>query len=365
MSNRDDEVRDRIMRDEALDAPPEDEAKAALVRRFRLARKKLLVSMTIWVLLGIAIFMWGGYVLGHVSGTRAMLAALFVMLVGFETTVLIKLWYWTVDSKAAVVEQIQRLGLHMQGGEEPAAQGAAEAASAYDRISMKWLRRAATAVIVVPSLVFGALVLGPLFGPGGEGGVVYRSECHAVLDADGTARVTGRMAFTYYGVTPLSVVRVPTGANLQDAAWKDAAGRPLTSTQEQAADGWVSLVQLPEPVFREGSADLRVTWTIPQAAREEGGTWTFSGGAAWRKGLWPQLPLTLNAALGGVGGSSQSISTVTLPNGATVTSALPKTWMAWNDYSGHRTVMWRDLQGTQAAVEVRYTLPESRAIAAR
>ena len=357
MSNRDDEIRERIMGEEAFDAPPADETKAALVRRFRSARKKLLVQMTIWVLVGLAILMWGGYILGHVSGTRAMLAALFVMLVGFETTVLIKLWYWTVDSKAAVVEQIQRLGLRMGGGKGPDAEGMGEGSSVYDGISMKWLGRAAMAAILVPALVLGALVLGPLFGPAGA--VTYRSECHAVLDTGGTASVTGRMAFTYCGVTPLTTVRVPTGVRLQDAVWTDAAGRALPNTQKEEAGGWVSQVQLSQPVFREEATDLRVTWTIPQAAREQGGVWTFAGDPAWRKGLWPQLPLTLNAYLGGVGPSSQGVSTVTLPARADIAS--PQQWMSWHDYDGRYTAMFQDLQRTQGAVNLRYRLLEGGA----
>jgi hypothetical protein len=352
MSNRDDEIRDRIMGDEDFGAPPEHEAQAALVRRFRNARKKLLVHLTLWVLVSLGVCAAGAFVLGHVSETRMMLAALFVMLVGFESTVLIKLWYWTLDSKAALMEQLQRLGLRLEGGVEPAANGLDEKVKLYDRISMKWYGRAASALVLVAGLSFGVWVLAPLFHSNAS--VVYRSECHAVLDAAGAARMTGRMTFTYYGVTPLATVRVPTGDRLQDAQWTDVAGRELPSTQEQYKGGWVSLVRLAQPVFREESADLRVTWTVPQAAKEQGGEWTFTGDAAWRKGLWPQLPLTINAGQGGKGDWSQATSTVTLPPGCSDTSAEPQGWMAWSDYAGLRTVSFRDLQRTEETVEVRY-----------
>jgi hypothetical protein len=342
------------MGEEAFDAPSADETTAALVHRFRTARKKLLVQLTVWLLVALAIMAAGGWSLAWAGDTRAMLAALFVMLVGFETSILLKLWYWTVDSKASIVEQIQRLGLRVEGAEAPAIPEGGGPGSVYDRLSVKWLGRVASVLIVVPALAFGVLILGPLFRS--EAGVVYRSECHAVLDAAGAARVTGRMAFTYYGVTPLATVRVPTGEKLLDAAWTDAAGHELPSTQVQEAGGWISLVQLAQPVFREGSADLRVTWTIPQAAREAGGTWAFAGDAAWRKGLWPQLPLTINAYLGGVGPSSQGLSTVTAPGGANVARPQTKQWDMWSDYDGRTSVMFSNLQQVTTPVEVRYTL---------
>ena len=112
--------------------------------RFLTERKKLLVRATVWVLIGLGICMWGAYALAHMSSSRAMLAAFFAMLVGFDRSVLIELWYWTVDSKAAVVEQIQKLGLRVQGVEEPVGNGR----SPYDRISMKWLGLAASALIL-------------------------------------------------------------------------------------------------------------------------------------------------------------------------------------------------------------------------
>jgi hypothetical protein len=362
MVNSDGDVRERMMRQEGFDASPDEEMKAGLLRRFRTVRKKLLVRLTVWVLAGLAVMIVGGYALGQASGTRAMLAALFVMLVGFESTVLIKLWYWTVDSKAALVEQVQRLALRMHGQEEPLAQGtegeAADLTSAYDRVSMKWLGRMASVVILVPAVAFGICVLAPLARP--EVPTVYSSECHAVVGADGAARVTGRLAFTYYGVTPLTTVRVLTSTRLQDAAWTDAAGRELPSTQEEGNEGWVSLVQLPEPVFRQEAADLRVTWTIPQAAREKDGVWTFSGDEVWRRGLWPQLPLTWMAGMGGVGAWSQGVSTVTLPQGAQMAPFPPGAMWWWGDYEGRNTGMFRDLQRTQGAIAVSYRLPEGR-----
>ncbi len=355
MSKRDDEIRDRIRWDKDFESPPGHEARAAIVRRFRNARKKLLVQLTLWLLAALGVLGLGAYMMGMVSETRAMLVALLVMLIGFETTVLLKLWYWTVDSKAALMEQIQRLGLRMEGGEEAQVREREEGeggASAYDRISMGGLGRVVSVVILVPAVAIGVLLLGPLFRPTGK--VVYRSECHAVLDAAGSARVTGRMAFTYYGVTPLTTVRVPTGDKLQDAQWTDAAGHDLPATQEQYKGGWVSLVQLPQPLFRKEEADLRVTWAVPQAAKEQGAEWTFTGDEAWRKGLWPQLPLTINAGHGGKGDWSQATSTVTLPPGCSDTFAEPKGWMAWSDYAGLRTVSFRDLQRTEETVEVRY-----------
>ena len=137
MDKRDSELLKRVLEDESFEPSEGDEVKAALVRHFETARKKAVLRMALWIAGGMLIFFYGAYLLGRAVDTRSMLAALVVMIIGFETTVLIKLWYWTVDSKITLLKEIKRAQLsslagHPGDNKEPlpfaAASGAGERA---------------------------------------------------------------------------------------------------------------------------------------------------------------------------------------------------------------------------------------------
>jgi hypothetical protein len=108
-------VRDRLLWDIEYEGPFDrermDPLRTAFKREFELKRKKWLVSCSVWILLGLGTMMCGGILLNDTDDIRQMFLATFIMILGFEITVLIKLAYGNIFSLARILETIKEVHL--------------------------------------------------------------------------------------------------------------------------------------------------------------------------------------------------------------------------------------------------------------
>jgi hypothetical protein len=80
-------------------------------RDMNLRRAKII--FWIYFLLSIGM-MIGGYIgLRFATDTRGMLSWVIFFMIGFDSTILMKLWYWVVSSKLKVLEEIKQLQLQI------------------------------------------------------------------------------------------------------------------------------------------------------------------------------------------------------------------------------------------------------------
>jgi hypothetical protein len=66
--------------------------------------------------------MVGGYVgLRFATDTKGMLSWVIFFMIGFNSTILMKLWYWVVDTKINVLKEVKQLQLQIaeQAGKNP------------------------------------------------------------------------------------------------------------------------------------------------------------------------------------------------------------------------------------------------------
>ncbi len=78
----------------------------------------------IYFLLSIGM-MVGGYIgLRFATDTKGMLGWVIFFMIGFNSTILMKLWYWVVDNKLSVLKEIKQLQLQIadQAGKKPPAE---------------------------------------------------------------------------------------------------------------------------------------------------------------------------------------------------------------------------------------------------
>jgi len=363
MSNPDEDVLKRFLSDEPLDGAAGEEFRQALLRRFERARKKLVIHATAWIAVGIVLVFAGVYGLLSSVSTRSMLLATAILLIGYESTVLIKLWYWTVDSKLAMLKEIKRLQILAAGGALPEdgseKGGAADegVASTLDRVSMRRLGWIVGAGLAVVGGICGVVFLAPLHHahPGRE--ILYRSEYDARASADGSLLVTGRMTHTYVGIRPLQTILMLSPGELHDVVWRDAQGSVLDHEVEEQPDGYLYRVRLAHTVYREEDVDLRVTWAARGALRNEDGVWTFLAPAPWRDGIWPRHDLTWYPGGYGDGRSVQSF--LTLPERTAPESISHQPFMQWTE-DGRTVLYYREPQKIAEEQEIRvtYRLPE-------
>lgn len=99
------------------DPPPDDDRLAALrhevVDAFDYRRKKNVVAVTFWVLVCIGFIFVGAWGLATANDTKSMLLSLFLMMIGLESSVLIKLWFWVVDSRDVMAREIKHVQLQL------------------------------------------------------------------------------------------------------------------------------------------------------------------------------------------------------------------------------------------------------------
>jgi hypothetical protein len=81
------------------------------------------VKVVYWIFFVLCLgMMAGGYIgLRSANDTKAMLCWVIFFMIGFNSTILMKLWYWVVDTKLKVLKEMKQLQLQVAGlaGKEP------------------------------------------------------------------------------------------------------------------------------------------------------------------------------------------------------------------------------------------------------
>lgn len=84
------------------------------------------VKVVYWIFFVLSIgMMAGGYIgLRSANDTKAMLCWVIFFMIGFNSTILMKLWYWVVDTKLNVLREMKQLQLQVTelSGKEPPAE---------------------------------------------------------------------------------------------------------------------------------------------------------------------------------------------------------------------------------------------------
>lgn len=85
------------------------------------------VKVIFWIFFILCLgMMAGGYIgLRSAEDTRGMLLWLIFFMIGFNSTILMKLWYWVVSTKLGILKELKQLQLQIAEltGKEPPAGG--------------------------------------------------------------------------------------------------------------------------------------------------------------------------------------------------------------------------------------------------
>ena len=105
---------------EALDINGDfDIAKSEILRKELVQmwcdKNLLRARIVFWIFFLLSIgMMAGGYIgLRSASNTKAMLCWVIFFMIGFNSTILMKLWYWVVDARFKVLKEVKQLQLQV------------------------------------------------------------------------------------------------------------------------------------------------------------------------------------------------------------------------------------------------------------
>lgn len=343
MDNAENDLRKRILSEESFDPSKEEELKARLLSVFERKRKKILLYLTVWVVIGLGLMFWGAHVLGTSNQVKLMLAGLALILIGYESTVLIKLWYWTVHMRINTAEDLKKLQLLMAGGslaaeEEmkssvPSAQGRRPF---LDRLSYKGWAWVASVVVVCAAVVGAEIFLDPLLSPGSQS----RSDSHMTFFEDGSMRVTARSVWIHYGATPMETFDNQTENAPDEVTWRDGHGQVIPYERVHREDGYHYTLRLPTPVFKGERFELRSSATWKDIVERKGESCVFYNYKTWSR-------------------RTRVRETIALPPGAALESVSPKPRRQWRR-EGRTLLLFEGVRkrGEREELRITYRVPE-------
>jgi hypothetical protein len=280
------------------------------------------------------------------STTKALLSYGLLLLVFFETTVLMKLWYWIINNKISVLKEIKLLQLAALPDQDA---GAAPRTKRLEGPLTGLSRRERTVWWAV--LLAGGALIGAVKGveiAGGEGAWNLQrggltSEGYVTLAADGSGSAVTEMSWIYQGMLARRgfTFFAAKGAVLR---FTDSHGRelPLTTTEQQGHIRYD--VTLLRPVMPGRRFSYTRFQDNPQCATEKEGVWTYSTDYSY-------------------GYETNEFSqTVVLPQGAEIVSVTP--WpVATFTLRGRPTVRFEATRGRNEPFKytIQYRLPREPA----
>ena len=302
MSEHENELQKALAENGTFDSEKAKAATAAAVSQFHARLKK--VERIMWVYLavcvGVIVFAWNAF--EFASSTKAIVGFGILLLVAYETTILMKLCYWIANTKLTLLKEIKQWQL--QTAATPSAV-AAEPWGMETRIRQPGLSRWERIVWIAALAIVACAV--STFIHNHTVATITLGQCVA-LKTDGAGTSTMSVSYRIQGRGPTISFPFTMGRPEEKGAirWLDERGRELpfdVSTENGQRHYTVRLI---EPVMPGEWLRYTQITESPSSATKEGDLWTY------------QSDFTYG------GQNNQYLVTVELPRGAKLVSADPK-----------------------------------------
>ncbi len=246
---------------------------------------------------------------------KTLITCLLVLVVVYETTVLLKLWYVVAGTKLSVLKEMKLLRLEVSQLSLAAAHGETVDVTAdkYDPAQglSKIERRLWLVGIAVIAMILGGLSSGGFAWFAGESSKV-EDDTLVTLNADGSAVSATDIVQTKLGVAaPIAGMFSPSSFSFyappsRKMSWFDSQGRKLNFTTKLEGSHTCYDIQCPKRNLSDGRLAYTYVMEIPDAAKQTDGVWTYENDICY--------------------GCKQNrfSATVLLPEGAELVSAEPR-----------------------------------------
>ncbi len=273
MSNPDD-LKKALAENGAFDAEKAKETKRTALGVFQTKLRKVERYAFFYLCLCSWLIVFTMFSFMQSSSTKALLLYGLLLLVFFETTILIKLWYWVMNNKISVLKAVKQLELgHWTTDDAPqndkTLQGPLRGLSRPERAG--WL----------VALVCGCALIGAVKGLDvsgaddpwsiNQGGSLTSDGC-VTLAADGSSSAVTEMSFLCQGM----LVRGFNFHGPEGLRFTDRHGRELSLTTS-STNGHIRYdIRLPRPIMSGRRFSYTRSGECPKSATEEEGVWTYS-----------------------------------------------------------------------------------------
>jgi hypothetical protein len=336
--NNEDSLSDALAKNGSFDAGRADEIRTQALSSFDASQRKVDRWLMGYLCLCSWLFVFAFFHFIHTASTKAFVFYGLLMLMFFETTILMKLWYWMMNNKISVLKALKELEL----GQASAAGAATTVESATLRGPLKGISRGERRVWWLV-LAAGAGAIGAIKGaePSQSTGTSLVHDGVVTLAADGSGAAETHFALTNDGVGAVEHFNfyAPEG---YDVSFLDSDGHELPTTTSHPAD--TNHVRYDVSLRRWAWPGSQVDYTRVEKgdgwAKQTDGLWSYAGDYEY------------------VDDTTRFTQTVTLPPTAAVVSATP--WPATMYTLGDRTALrFEGVRGRNQRFKfsVQYRLP--------
>jgi len=343
MSNPEDNLAKALSENGAFDTERADELRKKAVGAFEAGMRK--VERCLWIYLCSCAWLVV-FTLFHFmqsSSTKALLFYGLLLLIFFQTTILVKLWYWVMNNKISVLKAVKQLALGGPVAKDAETPGQSRGFGGPLQGLSRGERAVWWGVLLAGSALIGAVKSAEIRGGVGawnlDGGGTLTSEGHVTLAEDGSGSAVTHMSWVHDGALAKRGFHyyAPKESVLR---FSDAHGRELPFTMSPQ-DGHICYdVALRHPVMPGRRFSYTMIEERSMAARKEGGVWTY-----WNDSSYGY-------------DTNEFSRTVVLPRGAEIVSAEPWPVAAFT-LDGHPTVRFEGTRGQNEPFRytVKYRLP--------
>jgi len=275
MSERDDSLREALSDNGAFDPGKAKESREKVVSTFEAKMRK--VERYLWVYL--CLFCWLAvfalFQFLHATTTKDLLLNGLLFLIFIESTILMKLWYWIMNNKIAVLKEIKqlRLGALPAEGREDASPDAERLGGPLQGLS-RWERRVCWVVLLGGAAIVGAVKESDTYWVPSSGGSLTSDGC-VTLAADGSGSTVTEMSVVYQGLETKESFNYHAPKEMA-LRFTDSRGRKLPFTMSPQ-DGHVRYeVDLNRTIWPGQRFSYTRAQESPKCATREGDVWTYS-----------------------------------------------------------------------------------------
>jgi hypothetical protein len=275
MSPLDDNLAQALGENGSFDPHKAAELKKQVLGTFEAKMRKVERYLWIYMCLCAWLFVFSLFHFFHSSTTKALLFYGLLMLVFFETTILMKLWYWIMNNKITVLKELKQLQLdRLPGNNAPAPSGRPKRLEGPMQGLSRWERRLWWVVLIGGGALVGAVKSGDTYWRPSSDASLTSQGC-LTLAADGSGSAVTEMSGVYQGIETRDSLSfsAPRGGVVRVT---DHHGRELpftTSLEDGQVRYHLRLMRIVWPGQRFSYTSVQ---ECPDYAVQEGGVWTCS-----------------------------------------------------------------------------------------
>lgn len=339
MSQREDNLGKALSENGAFDPGKAKESREKVVSSFEAKMRKVERYLWAYMCLCCWLLVFALFHFFHSSTTKAMIFYGLLVLIFFETTILMKLWYWIANNKLTVLKEVKQLRLGGLADDSDDSSWPADRPRGSVPGLSRWERRVWWVVLIGGAAIVGAVKSesDTYWNPGA--GATLTSDGCVTLAADGSGSTVTEMSFVYQAIEPRTSLSfyAPKETVLR---FTDSRGRELPFTTSPQ-NGHVRYdIDLDRIVWPGQRFSYTRTQESPKCATREGNLWTYSTDYSYGYG------------------TNEFAETVVLPEGAEIVSVDP--WpVAKFTLTGRPTLRFEGTRGRNELFKytVQYRLP--------